>query len=259
MHILFIADIIGKPGLDIVTRLLPGLIQQTKADLVIANGENGADDGRGLTMEIAAAYESCGVDVITGGNHIFDKAPLRKELGNKVNILRPLNYPPGAGGRGSILIRARNGQAAAVISLQGRTYMQPIDCPFRTLERELKNHQEKTKTVFVDFHAESTGEKQALAWHFDGKVSAVIGTHTHVQTVDERILPNGTGYITDAGMTGPFESVIGMSINAAVNRFILQTPHPNHIAQNDLRLNGVLLDVDADSGRCAMIQRLQLP
>ncbi len=259
MIILFIADIIGKPGLDIVASLLPGLIQQTKADLVIANGENGAEDGRGLTPEIANIYENFGIDVITSGNHIFDKSVIRKYLNIKDNILRPLNFPQGSGGHGSVIVKTRNGEDVAVINLQGRTYMSPLDCPFRTLDKELKNHIGEVKVKIVDFHAESTGEKQALAWYFDGRVSAVIGTHTHIQTADERILPKGTGYITDAGMTGPFESVIGLSINNAINRFILQTPHPNIIAKNDLHLNGILLDIDSNTGCCLKIQRLQLP
>ena len=258
VKILFIADVFGKPGLDVLARLLPGLIRQYEADLVIANGENG-DDGKGLTVELVRTYTELGVNVITGGNHIWDKHPIRKEMRNLPHLLRPLNYPPGAGGQGSGIFTARNGEPVAVISLQGRTYMPPIDCPFRTAERELKRFEGQTRMIVVDMHAEATAEKQALAYFLDGRVSAILGTHTHVQTADERILPDGTGYITDAGMTGPHDSVIGNNIKAAVSRFLLQTPHLLLVAEHNLRLNGVYIEIDAESGRCLQIQRLNLP
>ena len=258
VRILFIADVYGKPGLDILTALLPGLVREREVHFVVANGENG-DDGRGLTVELVNAYAAFGVDVITGGNHIWDKQPLRKAMKQFPQLLRPLNYPPGAGGQGSGVFKARNGEAVAVINLQGRTYMTPIDCPFRTADRELPFLANETKVILVDMHAEATAEKQALAWYLDGRVSGIIGTHTHVQTADERVLPGGTGFITDAGMTGPHDSVIGNAVKASINRFIFGTPQSNLVAVDNLRLNGVLLEVDAVSGKCAHIERINLP
>jgi len=258
VRILFIADVYGKPGLDILAALLPGLVHDRQVNFVIANGENG-DEGRGLTVELINAYAALGVDVITGGNHIWDKQPLRKEMKRFSQLLRPLNYPHGAGGQGSCVFPARNGEKVAVMNLQGRTYMTPIDCPFRTADRDLPRLEEQTKIIIIDMHAEATAEKQALAWYLDGKVSAIIGTHTHVQTADERILPDGTGFITDAGMTGPHDSVIGNAIKPSINRFIFGTPQANQVAIGNLRLNGVLLDIDAASGKCLHIERVNLP
>mgnify|MGYP001339342209 CR=1 FL=1 len=256
--IIFIADIFGDPGLEVMTRMLPGLIRSKNADFVIANGENGAD-GKGLTAELVSAYYAAGIDVITSGNHIFDKAPLRKEFRNFPNLLRPMNYPPGSGGHGLVTVKSNSGVEITVINLQGRTYMSPIDCPFRMAERELTRLKSKSPVIFIDFHAESTAEKQAFAWHLDGKVSAIVGTHTHVQTADEKISPAGTGYITDAGMTGAFDSVIGLMPNVAIHRFITQTPQPFIIAKDNLHLNGVFLEVDPETGHCIKIERISLP
>jgi len=238
--------------------LLPGLIRSRRVDLVIANGENGAE-GRGMTVELVKTYTELGIDVITSGNHIWDKHPIRKEFRNLPQLLRPLNYPPGSGGHGSTVVNTKSGIPIAVINLQGRIFMPPIDCPFRIMDRELNNLKDKTRLIFVDFHAETTAEKQAFGWRFDGKVSAIVGTHTHVQTADNKILPNGTGYITDAGMTGAFDSVIGMSIKVAIQRLLTQTPQSTQLASNNLRLNGVLLDLDVASGHCLTIERLNLP
>lgn len=258
VRLLFVADVFGRPGLRILQELLPGLITDLRPDLVVANGENGAD-GRGMTLEIAESYRACGVDVITGGNHIFDKPALLRHLDRLPFLLRPLNFPPGVGGEGWTLVTGKNDVPVAVVSLQGRTYMAPIDCPFRTLEGELPRITAQTPVVFVDFHAEATAEKQALARYFDGRVSAVVGTHTHVQTADERVLPGGTGYITDAGMTGPFDSVIGNAAAAAIRRFLLQIPIRREVASADLRLNGVFLELDAAAPRSLTIERISLP
>ncbi len=257
-RILFIADIFGKPGLDILTRMLPGWIKDKRPDLIIANGEN-ADNGRGLTVELVNSFYSLGIDVITSGNHIWDKAPIRKEFRKFPNLLRPLNYPPGSGGRGSTVFKTKTGTTITVLNLQGRTFMSPIDCPFRTLERFLENKREESPIIFIDFHAESTAEKQALAWHFDGRVSAIIGTHTHVQTADERIFEKGTGYITDAGMTGAFDSVIGMVPKVAVRRFLTQTPQPFQTASDNLHISGVEVEIDEESGKCVSIERYSIP
>jgi len=226
--------------------------------LVIANGENGAE-GKGLTVELVKTLSELGVDVITSGNHIWEKQPLRKEFKNLPQLLRPLNYPFGSGGHGSIVAKTKSGKPIAVINLQGRTYMAPIDCPFRAAEREIKNLSAQTRVVFIDMHAESTAEKQALAWFLDGQASVLVGTHTHVQTADERILPGGTGFITDAGMTGAFDSVIGSSVKVAIQRFLTQTPQPFHLAAENLRLNGVVADIDEGTGKCLNIERLNLP
>ena len=258
MKLLFIADIVGQTGIDLISRMLPSLVKQYRVDIVVANGEN-SDDGRGLMPDQVRLFSDLGVDVITSGNHIWDKAPLRKEMRQFNNLLRPLNYPPGSGGRGSIVIQTRLKIPVAVINLQGRTFMPPIDCPFRTADREIKNIKDRARIIFIDMHAESTAEKQALAWHLDGTVSAVIGTHTHVQTADERILPKGTGYLTDAGMTGAMDSVIGMATKVAIHRFITQTPQPYQLARDNLRFNGVLLEFNADNGHCVKIERLNLP
>ncbi|MFH0765638.1 MAG: TIGR00282 family metallophosphoesterase [Calditrichota bacterium] len=252
------ADIVGQPGFDILTRLLPSLINQRRPDLVIVNGENGSE-GKGLTVELTRTLLEMGVDVITSGNHIWDKQPLRKELKNLPQLLRPLNYPAGSGGHGSIVVKTKSDMPVAVVNLQGRTYMTPIDCPFRTAEREIKNLAAQTRIVFVDMHAESTAEKQAFAWFLDGQASVIVGTHTHVQTADERILPGGTGYITDAGMTGAFDSVIGSSIKVSIQKFLTQTPQPFHLASENIRLNGVVADIDPATGKCLRIERLNLP
>lgn len=257
LRVLFIADIYGRVGWETVVRFWPDLMAR-RVHLVVANGENAAD-GRGITPEWAQTYHHQGIDVITGGNHIWDKPQIRKAFREFPYLLRPLNYPPGSGGQGTAVVTARDGTKVAVINLQGRTYMTPIDCPFRTAAREIARLKRLTPVIIIDFHAEATAEKQALAWHLDGKVSAVIGTHTHVQTADERVLPGGTAFITDAGMTGPHDSVIGNSISGAVSRFIHQTPHTYEVAQGNPRFNGVLLDIDPVTGKASRIERLALP
>ena len=234
------------------------MIQRYKADIVVANGEN-CDEGRGITVDQAKLLHNLGVNIITSGNHIWDKTPLRKAMRDLPNLLRPLNYPAGSGGHGSTVYTTDSGIRVAVINLQGRTYMRPIDCPFRIADREIKRIGESADIILVDMHAESTAEKQALGWYLDGVVSAVVGTHTHVQTADERILPRGTGLITDVGMTGSIDSIIGMSIKAAIQRFITQTPQPFQLSLDNLKLNGVLLEFDTETGRCIKIERLNLP
>lgn len=258
IKLLFIGDIFGKPGLDIVSMLLPNMIQRLKVDFVVSNGEN-CDEGKGITVDQVNLLHNLGVNVITGGNHIWDKTPIRKAMRDLPNLLRPLNYPIGSGGRGSAVFTTESGIRIAVINLQGRTYMLPIDCPFKIAEREVKKIGDSADIILVDMHAESTAEKQAIAWYLDGLVSAVVGTHTHVQTADERILPRGTGFITDAGMTGAMDSIIGMSIKPAIQRFLTQTPQPFLLSTENVRLNAVLLDFDVETGRCTGIERLNLP
>jgi len=258
LSILFIADIVGKPGLEILSALLPNLKKKYRVDLCIANGENGAD-GKGLTEKIARHYFSIGIDVITGGNHSWNFASFRRYLDTATRVLRPLNYPDGAPGHGSALLQIQNNIPVGVINLQGRTFMYNIDCPFRKASEEIERLKNRTPVIVIDFHAEATAEKMALAWYLDGKVSAVIGTHTHVQTADERILPRRTAYITDVGMTGPVDSVIGLDAQVAIKRFLYQVPEKYQIASSNNRLCGAVVTVDAGSGHALTIDRINLP
>ncbi|QQS38151.1 MAG: TIGR00282 family metallophosphoesterase [Ignavibacteriales bacterium] len=257
INLLFVGDIIGKPGLNLVQTWLPGLIQKYKADFVIANGEN-ASDGKGCTSKEGQILFDLGVHVITGGNHTWDKHQSQDYLKTESRVLRPLNYPKGTYGNGYTIVESKKGKVA-VLNLQGRTFMATIDCPFRTADWVLQKIKQETNVVVLDFHAEATAEKIAMANYLDGKVSAVIGTHTHVQTADERILQNGTGYITDVGMSGPYESVIGMKTQAAINRFIYQTPQKYETAENDVHLCGLFLKIDSDSGKTIEIERILFP
>ncbi len=255
--VLFIADIVGKPGLDITARLLPSLREKYLPDLIIANGENGAN-GKGLTEAIAKEYFGLGVDVITGGNHIWDNPEIFKIWQKDLRVLRPANYPAGNPGRGYVIIDLPGDAKAAVLNLQGRTYLYSIECPFRVADAILRHVHETTKFIIVDMHAEASAEKMALAWHLDGRVSAVIGTHTHVQTADERILPKGTAYITDAGMTGPFDSVIGMRTEIAIKRFMRQIPMRFEPATENPRLCALVVRIDKATAQAVGVERLCL-
>lgn len=257
VNILFVGDIIGKPGIELVQTWLPGLIQKYKTDLVIANGEN-ASDGKGCTSKEGKILFELGVHVITGGNHTWDKHLSQDYLKSEPRALRPLNYPKGTYGNGYFIADTRKGKVA-VLNLQGRTFMPSIDCPFRTADWVLNKLKSETKMIVVDFHAEATAEKQAMGYHLDGRISALIGTHTHVQTSDERILQQGTGYITDAGMSGPYDSVIGMKIQAALNRFLYQTPQKYEAAKNNVHLCGVFLKIDSETGKARSIERINFP
>ncbi|MEW6335280.1 MAG: TIGR00282 family metallophosphoesterase, partial [Thermodesulfobacteriota bacterium] len=209
MKILFIGDIVGKPGRRAVRELLPGIVEDHRIDLVIANCENAAA-GFGVTGEVIEELQDCRIDVLTSGNHIWDKKEILEIIEGCDRLLRPANYPAGAPGRGCLVMTAPGGLRVGVINLAGRVFMHPLDCPFRTADREIGTLKSRADVIIVDMHAEATSEKIAMGWYLDGRVGAVVGTHTHVQTADERILPGGTGYITDAGMTGPFDSVIGI-------------------------------------------------
>ena len=257
INILFIGDIVGKPGMDLVQTWLPGLIQKYKADLVIANAEN-ASEGKGCTDKEGNQLLDLGVHVLTGGNHTWDKHQSQDYLRREPRALRPLNYPKGTYGNGYHIAQTKKGKAA-VLNLQGRTFMASIDCPFRSADWVLPKIESETKVIIVDFHAEATAEKIAMSHYLDGRVSAIIGTHTHIQTSDERIMPKGTGYITDSGMSGPYESVVGMKVQAAVNRFLYQTPQKYEAATNDIHLCGVFLKVDSSSGKTIHIERILFP
>lgn len=237
---------------------IPAIKKEHAISLTIANGENSAE-GKGMTPQIAQSLFDIGIDVITSGNHIWNKKNLFPVLDQNPYILRPLNYPQGCPGHGSCILEIEKGVHVGVINLQGRSFMYPIDCPFRSMDEEIQRMQERNvQTIVLDFHAEATAEKIAMGWYLDGRVSAVIGTHSHVQTADERILPKGTAYITDAGMTGAFDSVIGMDKNSAIQRFLTQLPIPYKIAYDDPKCCGVIVSMDQNSGKANSISRFQI-
>lgn len=249
MRILFIGDIVGKPGRRAVHALVPGLRIEHNVGLVVANGENAAG-GFGITAETAQEILASGVDVITTGGHVWDRKEAASCLDEEDRILRPLNYPPGVPGRGCL----RFGDVM-VVNLMGRVFMGALDCPFRSMDALLEGFP-RPPVVVVDFHAEATSEKQALGWYLDGRVSAVVGTHTHVATADPRILPRGTAYVTDLGMVGPINSVIGNDPHDVLDRFLYQTPNRLGVPGGPVRFNSVLVDVEDETGRATGIQRV---
>ncbi len=255
MNILFIADIVGEAVIDIILDVLPRIRLHHKIDFVIANVEN-ADKGKGILPKQIDRLKAGGIHCMTSGNHIWEQRKKQVLVDYAGYLLRPLNYPSGNLGVGSAIIKSPGGKKVGVLNLQGRSFMYPIDCPFQAAQKEIRRLRSETPIIFVDFHAEATAEKQAMGWHLDGQATAVVGTHTHVQTADERILPGGTAYITDAGMCGPFDSVIGMDIKKAVDRFMLQTHIYYAMASENLRFNGVVVQVDEDSGKANKIYRL---
>ncbi|HSW38359.1 MAG TPA: TIGR00282 family metallophosphoesterase [Acidobacteriota bacterium] len=258
MRILFLGDIFGKPGRRLVHDHLRNLINEHRIDFCLANAENAAA-GFGVTPPIAEDLFDCGIDVLTSGNHIWDKRAISPYLSEQPRLLRPHNYPRGVPGSGFFIGDTDCGVRLAVLNLQGRVFMAPIDCPFTTGSSAIEQIRKQTSIIIVDFHAEATSEKQALGWYLDGRVSAVIGTHTHVMTADERILPKGTAYITDLGMTGPHDSIIGSEQDAALDRFLRQLPNRLEPASGNLRICGVVIEVDETSGRALSIMRLNLP
>jgi metallophosphoesterase (TIGR00282 family) len=255
MRLLFIGDIVGRPGRNLIRQGLPALVDHHSVDLVIANAENAAA-GFGITRDIGDELLDQGIDVMTSGNHIWDKKEALDYIGAESRLLRPLNYPAGAPGNGSYLARSKDGRTVGVINLMGRVFMPLLDDPFTLILKEIERLRERTRIIFVDFHAEATSEKIAMGWHLDGKVTAVVGTHTHVQTADERILPKGTAYLTDVGMTGPHDSVIGVEIDAVVGKFLSGLPVRFETATGNPRLNAVLIDADEQTGRATDIERL---
>jgi metallophosphoesterase (TIGR00282 family) len=257
LNILFIADIVGKPGRWAVSQLLPDLLRTHQIDFAIANVENAAG-GFGLTREIAKKIHSYGVDCLTSGNHIWDRKDIYPYLDEDQRILRPANYPPDAPGRGAGIFESASGQKIAVLNIQGRVYIKEIDCPFRVAKEEIERLKGETNVLIMDLHAEATSEKVAMGRYLDGRVSAVLGSHTHVQTADETILPGGTAYITDVGMTGPHDSVIGVKTEDALARFLLQIPRRFTLANRDVKFSGVLVKVDPDTGKATDIERLRI-
>ena len=254
MKILMIGDICGRPGRRIVKDLLPGLRREYGASLVIANGENAAG-GVGITEDTAEEIFAAGVDVITGGNHTWHNRDAYTLLDAHPRLLRPANYPPGAPGRGALTVETPAG-LVAVLNLQGRIFMGELDDPFHAAEHWVDELRKTTPLIIVDFHAEATSEKVALGWYLDGKVSALIGTHTHVQTADERILPKGTAFICDVGMTGPRDGVLGMDRERIIERFLTSLPIRFEVASGPAQLNAAAVEVDEDTGRARSIVRI---
>ncbi len=262
MKLLFIGDIVGEPGRKAVKALLPNLREEHALDFVIANGENSAG-GNGITAKTAAEMFTAGVDVITSGDHIWDQKEVMGLLPTEPRVLRPINYPPGTVGQGSGLFEIRNPKSEirnpvliAVLNAQGRTFMPAIENPFLVVPPEVERLRQRTKIIFVDFHAEATSEKIAFARMLDGKVSAVVGTHTHVQTADEQIFPGGTAFLSDAGFTGPHEGVLGREIEPVIKRFVTNLPQRFEVARNRVMLHGVVVEVNEASGRAVGIWRV---
>ena len=257
MNLLFVGDIFGKPGREIARRAIPALVATRQIDLVIANVENSAA-GFGVTGDIGETILEYGVDVMTSGNHVWDKKEVLEYFPTQPRLLRPANFPAGVPGRGSYVARTRTGEPVGVLNLMGRVFMTPLDDPFAAALREIESLRAKARVIFVDFHAEATSEKVAMGWHLDGRVTAVVGTHTHVQTADERILPKGTAYLTDTGMTGPHDSIIGVTVEAALGRFITGMPAKFEAASGPARINAVIVTADPATGKATAIERVNL-
>ncbi len=255
MRLLFVGDVIGKPGRQAVQRLLPGLVDRLRADYVVVNVENLAG-GFGVTPEVLAELNDLPIDCLTSGNHIWDKKEGVEVLEHEPRLLRPANYPDGNPGRGLHLGETAAGIPVATINLEGQVFMKNVESPFAVSDRLLAGLPAGVKVVLVDFHAEATSEKQALAFHLDGRVSAVLGTHTHVPTADERVLAGGTALVTDVGMTGPYDSIIGFRADKVLERFRKQTPVGFEVAKRDVRLAAALVDVDEATGRARGVERL---
>jgi hypothetical protein len=260
MHLLFVGDVIGKPGRRVLGRLLPSLIDRHRADYVVVNVENSAG-GFGVTAGVLAELEEMPIDCYTSGNHVWDKkeVPALLDARGGRPLLRPANYPGGNPGVGVHVGETPAGIPVAILNLQGRVFMDPLDDPFREADRLLAGLPSRVKVKMVDFHAEATSEKQAIAFYLDGRVSAVLGTHTHVPTADERVLPGGTALVTDVGMTGPYESIIGMRTDKVLHRFLQATPASFQVAKRDVRLAAAVVDVDEETGKARGVERLLIP
>ncbi len=256
MKILFIGDIVGSPGREAIKKLVAPLKQDLQIDFVIANAEN-ASGGSGITSKVAAELFSSGVDVLTSGDHIWKKSEIFELINREERILRPLNFPLGAPGRGAAIFKTKGGLKVGVINVNGRVFMEALECPFKTTLAACEELAKETKIIIVDIHAEATSEKVALGWYLDGKVSAILGTHTHIQTADEKILPKGTAYLTDAGMTGPYDSVIGRRVEDVLTRFLSSIPVKFEVAQENIQLHGALVEIDEKTGKAISILRVQ--
>jgi len=258
MRLLFVGDVMGKPGRRALQNILPRLVDQHRTDYVVVNVENSAG-GFGVTPEIMDELSDLPIDCFTSGNHIWDKREGLDLLDRDPRLLRPANYPEGNPGKGLYVGETAAGIKVAVMNLEGRVFMSQLESPFVVADRLLAQLDKKVKVIFIDFHAEATSEKQAMAFYLDGRVSAVVGTHTHVPTADERVLPNGTALLTDVGMTGPYESIIGMRADKVLKRFLLQTPSAFEVAKRDVRLAAALIDIDEKTGKARKIERMLVP
>jgi 2',3'-cyclic-nucleotide 2'-phosphodiesterase len=257
MKILFIGDIVGSPGREAIKKLVPLLKDELQIDFVVANAEN-ASGGSGITAKVAEELFDSGVNVLTAGDHIWKKPEIFELINREPRIMRPLNYPAGAPGRGASVFKTPgNGIKVGVININGRVFMDALDCPFKAATAAVKELAQETKIIIVDIHAEATSEKIALGYYLDGKVSAIFGTHTHIQTADEKILPQGTAYITDVGMTGPYDSVIGRRVEDVLTRFLSAIPVKFEVAQGDIQLHGALVEIDEATGKARSILRIQ--
>ena len=257
LTVLCVGDVFGEPGRRAIQLLLPKIRKQHEVDLAVVNVENAAS-GAGVTPPIARAFLEQGVDVMTSGNHIWDKREIVEYIVKENLLLRPANYPPGTPGAGSIVVKA-GPHKVAVLNVMGRVFLPLLDCPFRKSDEEVSRLSQETPIIIVDAHCEATSESQALGWYLDGRVSAVVGTHRHVQTADERLLPKGTAYITDLGMTGPTESVIGVDPEIALSRFLTQMPNRFEPAKGPAALHGAIIRIDPETGRALSIERLRVP
>ncbi len=257
MKVIIIGDVVGKPGRKVLTATLKRLREQHEAEFVVANVENAAE-GAGVIPKVGDEILAAGVDVMTSGNHIFDKKEVIQYIENQPRLLRPANYAPDAPGRGLWLGSTASGTQVAVINIQGRVFMPPSDCPFRTADRLLAEIGNRASVIIVDHHAEATSEKLAVGRYLDGRVSVVVGTHTHVQTADEQVLQGGTGYITDLGMTGPYDSIIGVQSQLVITRFVRGLPIRYQTASEDAQLHGVVVEIDERTGNAVSIVRLQV-
>lgn len=256
MKLLFIGDVVGSPGRKVLKDYLPRLKRKYRPDVTIVNGENAAS-GKGITEKVYHEIREAGADVITLGNHAWDKKDIFDFIDKATDMIRPANFPEGTPGVGYIMKKVGN-QKLAVINGQGRAFMNPIDCPFRTIENIVEEVRQKTPFIFVDFHAEATSEKQAMGWYLDGRASAVVGTHTHVQTADERILPRGTAYITDVGMTGPYDGILGVEKEAVIHKFLTSLPVRFEVSSGREQINGVFITLNNKSGNAESIQRISI-
>jgi metallophosphoesterase (TIGR00282 family) len=257
MNILFVGDIMGEPGRRVLLKHLPKAIQDYHIDVVVGNGENAAG-GFGITPDIAQELFDLGLSAITLGNHAWDKREAMEYLQKEPRVIRPANYPDGVPGKGTCVIETSQGERLGILQLMGRVFMPMVDCPFRVAERELAQLTTQTDYILVDMHAETTSEKMAMGYFLDGKVSVVLGTHTHVQTADEQILPQGTGYLTDVGMTGPVKSVIGMKHNLVIQKFLTQLPRRFEVAPGPSVLCAAVVKLDRETGKTTHISRLRL-
>jgi 2',3'-cyclic-nucleotide 2'-phosphodiesterase len=257
MRILFIGDIVGKPGAEIVQQAVPGLRRRDSIELVIANAEN-CENGSGLAPAVYRKLIDSEIDCITMGDHIYRKKDIISVLESQSNILKPANYPAEAPGKTWTVVKSATGKKVAVFSLIGRVFMKPVDCPFRCADKLLEEIPSDVKVRFCDFHSEATSDKQLMGRYLDGRVSAVCGTHTHVPTADEQILPGGTAYISDVGMTGPHESILGREISKVMEATLTFRPVPFEVAKNDVQISGVIIDVDPSTGKARSIRRIKI-